>query len=543
MKLITKIWLLAMCLVLSIGLIDMALAEQPQYTEFSLPIDYKASLAKDEQVFQDVQINLPNGLSDLVSFNIFLKGDFAGAVVRGIVNTSDGIKYCEPNGWTTPNSEGYEMRFDCTTLVDQVIKEKKKSPENLGQVFDSLEITGVGYEVSKSSANVYGDITINYIDDPQGNMDVFGTEYRAQEAATVFLQLRDNQNIPENDGSCYLTLYYPFTFNSTPVAWFTDSPMIHLEGSDGLYYYPIAQLPPTQGIYMMTASCRYSESGFFVYEPVNTETEYPNRTVNLGTYLSDSLVLNMQDDYLYEACASSGGNPKTCQADYDFNLSVNGNAPFTNVTDISLHYMGETDTAGVNLTFYVWNWTSSSWLRLQNDLIFKGGATGPTGLNDHRGNAVPTDGTINPTTNIVRIRLDAQSGTNFNMFNNWLSMEILEANGTVTDLKGSGEIHVNDWFNNYTGLISDAVWNWQERTLTDFDFNVTIDNITSQQIADDTTEAVWNYSGTVNTNVLSQFVNAIWSHLGSIHINILESFSNHSWYNTTGRYTHGEIVP
>ncbi len=543
MKLFAKLLLIGMALILTIGMIDLAIAEQPSYNEFSVPIDYKVSLVKDEQVFHDISLTLPNGLSDLVSFNINLKGDFAGAVVRGIVNTSSGIQYCDPNGWTTPNAEGYELRFDCTTLMDEVIKDKKKSPEQIGNVFNSLNITGVGYEVSKASANVYGDIKINYIDDPVGDMHVFGTEYRPGERARVFLQLKNNQGLQENNGSCILNVYYPNQVNATADPFIIDAPMLFLDGSEGLYFYDIPSLPYFAGVYMMSAGCNAQVSSAFVYFSDGTDPNSPTRTVTMGDYSSSTIVLNSYNDFGYTKCESSSGNPKRCGAVYDFDTSVH----FTNtsnVTDLSLYYMGEASTQA-EITFYVYNWTSNSWYNLPNNLTFSGQAVAqPTGLNDFISNKIPHENFIHPN-GTIRVWSRSSSGTNFQQYDNWLNINLKTASGVIQDLKGSGEIHVNDWFNNYTGLISDAVWNWDSRTLTEFDFNVTISNVTLDEIATETTNQVWNYSGTVNTNIITQLVNALWSYIGSINTNILEQFTNSTWNisDGNGRYVNGIVIP
>jgi len=62
------------------------------------------------------------------------------------------------------------------------------------------------------------------------------------------------------------------------------------------------------------------------------------------------------------------------------------------------------------------------------------------------------------------------------------------ANGTVQQVQGSGELHISDYVSGLHTSIS----------------NIQINNSAIAQ-------AVWDYNGTINTNILSQFSNAVWT--------------------------------
>lgn len=563
-------------------------------------------------------------------------------------------------------------------------------------------------------------------------MELHGTDYRPGERGRIFLQLKDSQGFPENEGSCLLDLYYPFRINSTADLFITNAPMLHLGGSNGLYFYDIATIPDETGIYMMSAGCNAKLSSNFVYETTGADIFSPFRTNTTGTYYSSTLALNSYTDFAYTRCESSsialfdlggaadfgalsgaaiagtghvegdigaatgtiavpittngtkyaigdpivldalvnytaaynvglnltydtqlsatiydfagqnltsgiynigtaatttgvltfdgGGNPdatfviqvgtsldttlnvgnmilingaqaknifwiveaaitigantnivgtflggtamtfgsnttlsgralmgqtggtitlatttisevgdsssEMCQATYHFDTTVHFSNT-TNITDLSLFYMGEASTTAI-LTFEAYNYSANAFHLLPNNLIFSGLAVGgyATGVNDFSSNAIPPEDFISPSGNIT-IRLTSSAGSNFDQYNNWLNINLRTESGLVQALKGSGEIHINDWFDfyrqsytdsnweNFTGTINQNIldqfgnqtasdiWNFPERNLTTFVF----DNTNYSLIA----EVVWNYNDTILTNILTQISNAIWT--------------------------------
>ena len=79
--------------------------------------------------------------------------------------------------------------------------------------------------------------------------------------------------------------------------------------------------------------------------------------------------------------------------------------------------------------------------------------------------------------------------------------------------------------------ISIAVWNYTNRSLTYY-----ADAMNYTQAAN----SVWGYTGTVNSNIISQFVYAIWNYIGDITV-VTNKISQSVW-TWNYRYTHGEIL-
>lgn len=328
-------------------------------------------------------------------------------------------------------------------------------------------------------------------DRASGSIQVFGTEYEINDDGTIFVQLKDNQGIPVNDGSCQIDIYYPNQPNSTHAVLLKNAPLIYLNGSDAIYYYDI-NIPNVTGIYMVSASCSYSFQNFWIY-PTNS-IYYPNVTRLFGSYSGSTIVLNSPTDYLYTFCSSTGGGIKECTSEYEWNISYYG-VNQTAINAIGVHYLGETSTSGVHLTMYVWNWSDYSWYNLPNNITFSGLAKSgyPTGINNYLGNTIMDDGEdpqdfIN-TSGIIKVKLQSTLGTNFDQYNNWLALSVMAQEGVVVDVKGSSELHVSNHMENITMLISnlsnltaEQVWNYPARNLTYINYTEVIDRIDALDI-------------------------------------------------------------
>jgi len=364
-----------------------------------------------------------------------------------------------------------------------------------------------------NTGTISGWLDLTYMNDPAGDMDIFGTEYSPNDPATIFLQLKDADGNPIQNGLCYLDMWYPLTVNNTHPYTIQDAPMMKAEGDDGLYYYDLTA-PSTLGVYMLSSKCSYSLLGGFVYGMTGVETHKPNRTVIQGTYVGDTIFLNDFEDWIYTDCASTGGGVKNCEAQYDFDTKIHWDN-MTNFTNINLYYMGEASVKATT-SFYFWNWTNSSWKILPNNLTYSGLASSvPIGIGDFASNEIPSsriNDIRNSTTGIIRIKTLSTFGNSFSTFDNWLNIELKSAEGQLQDLKGSGEMHIT----NIPNATIFQVWNYTNRSLTDNG---------NQLIA----QKVWNYSGTINPTLLSQIAGSIWNWSGSIASNILNLFSSDVW--------------
>jgi hypothetical protein len=136
--------------------------------------------------------------------------------------------------------------------------------------------------------------------------------------------------------------------------------------------------------------------------------------------------------------------------------------------------------------------------------------------------------------------------TNWNYANRTLTYyEVTQVNAT--------DIAIQVWQNNnrtltyyqINNITADDIWNYNNRTLTDFNFTVTA-NVNESAIAN----VVWNYGGAIGTNILSQFTNDIWNYSSTVSSNILDQIAvkiwnspdrNLTWYNMTDLTDYNKI--
>jgi len=454
-----------------------------QYNKLYLNPFYKDSLTNNVNSSFSVTINPPDRIAEvnsaILNFNVYATGQTTNYSLWMNGQQCNTRNFYVSTTYAT--SGQVQLSFDCTNIMNKAGTYSvvlRPSGSNTGAVTGWLEIT--------------------YMNKPQGTVEISGTEYARNDLATVFVQLLNEQGIPVNNGACNIYVWYPSSENLTHPYTVIDSPMMEAAGDDGIYYYDWS-IPSDAllGVYMLSVKCSYAFAGNFVYGMTGSETNYPIRNVTSGTYTGGEIFLNDYEDWIYTQCASSGGATKSCEAWYTFNTTVNfGNT--TNFTVGELFYMGEA-SAKATMSFYVWNWTSNSWTLLANNLTFSGGATSvPIGIGDFASNNLPmNDSSISPD-GIIRIRTLATFGNVFAEFDNWLNIKLLNYDGLVTDVKGSGEMHVTD----RNDAIASSVWNYTNRTLTDYNnteiFNLTLvnPNLTALQVWSFSNRSLTDYNTT-----------------------------------------------
>jgi hypothetical protein len=360
-------------------------------------------------------------------------------------------------------------------------------------------------------------------DTKTGSMSIHGTEYNIGDSATVFLQLMDSQGQFINTGSCVLDIYYPNQPNLTHAQYIYDAPMIYKTGSDGLYFYDLT-VPSVAGVYMLSATCSYAYMGNWFYPPYDVRKS--GITVIQGVYEGDTYSLNSYEDAEFMRCASDSPVPQSCIATYSFNLST-----LINVTNINIFYSGESNEKA-KLHMFVWNWSSSSWVQLPNILTFSGRALSgtPTFIGDFISNSVPINNTINGSYDML-FMLKTNHTTSFKQYDNWLSLNILTAEGIIYNLKGSGELHVSNALSNLTVYINStqlndiakSVWEYNSKNLTYYpamDYQQVAQyvwNHTTRNLTDDLVSMVWNYPNRNLTYInFTDVLNAIQSSNASI---------------------------
>jgi len=202
-----------------------------------IPLEYQATLGASVNYLKNVSIDIPDGISKILSFEIFLNGDIAaGTNVYGLFGGNGIYVSCNPESWPIYiDSTSYKISFDCTDLVKQADWKGSEKIE-------------VGFYVDNLAVNIKPEIRMTYVNKPRMEFKVYGTEYIPGEIAKPFLQFLDEDKQPINDSSCFLDIYYP---NSTK--WHDDLLMSY--GDDGLYYRNVQLPDETLGIYMISAKC------------------------------------------------------------------------------------------------------------------------------------------------------------------------------------------------------------------------------------------------------------------------------------------------
>jgi len=429
-----------------------------QYSKIYLSPFYRNSLVNNQNVTYYVNVNPPDGigsvLSAIISFDVYMTPSVNFTI--WVDNQSCNTKNFYVSTTYAGAGQG-RISFDCSNIIK----------------------TNKTYEVKlrPSGANtgaIIGWLDLTYKNMPPGRIQISGTEYNVGDSATVFVQVTDEQGIPVQNASCYLDVWYPNTVNSVHNYTVRDAPMIKAEGDDGIYYWDW-NIPEnaTLGVYMLSAKCSYSHKGAFVYSMEGTETNYPSRTVVSGTYTGSPLFLNDFEDWIYTQCSSGGGSTKYCESIYDYNTTVHFGTSFYNesgnITNIDLYYMGEASQKAT-IIFYVWNWTSNSWITLPNTLTYSGSSSNvPIGVGNFVSNSLPTRDVINKTNGLIRIRYYASYGSTFYLFDNWMNIAIRTIEGTVHEVKGSSEMHISN--------IPRAVWNYTTRELTEYNNSVLLEKI------------------------------------------------------------------
>jgi len=121
------------------------------------------------------------------------------------------------------------------------------------------------------------------------SMKFFGTEYTAEEPATIWLQLLRNYQ-PLNNATCYITAYQP---NKT--IFLNKTLMNYLDGSDGVYYYDLTA-PSILGVYMLSANCKIPQDAFVDdFIDYSKLEDWKNTTIQNGKVLLSAGFLELPD--------------------------------------------------------------------------------------------------------------------------------------------------------------------------------------------------------------------------------------------------------
>ena len=370
---------------------------------------YVPSMTQNVNTTFNLPINPPDGISEVKSAVLNFQVYGAPTITFTLYANN---KSCNPASFsiaTTYASTGLlSFAFDCSNVI--------KSAGNY-----TLKMAP-----SKTTGATYGWMDFVYVNNPNGQMEVKGTEYFAGDRGTVFLQLVDAYGQPINTAACFTDIYYPYSYDLNHTAFVEDVPMLYKE--EGLYYYDFV-VPPYTGVYMVLGKCRYGRTD---YRWLNDLSYFPSITATTGTIAGDPQVLDSYLDGLYVKHTDAGDK-------VGLNVTIS-NLTESNVSAISFSGFFNAEKAGT-VTASVWNYTSGKWVALGTTSAIATGA-GVSAQNDYFGfslNVANASQVING--GVMKFWLNS-TGTGVVWWNAlWASVYSFDEK--YVPIYGSGELHIS----------------------------------------------------------------------------------------------------
>ena len=257
-----------------------------------IPIGFGNNVPGGNAVFKTINLQLPDNINQSVYAVLKLTGDYLNnTMLIDMVNVSGIITNCTPT-ISSPNINvyNYHTEVDCSNAFSNY----KGGP------------VGFGFYGNKTVTNIFGSLQLTYYNNPFGTLQLSGTEYSPGDPGTIFIQLRDAQGLPINNGNCYLNIYNP-QINGTHSVSIANAPMLNLANNisgsnDGIYFYDLV-VPSTLGIYMLSAKCSYN---FLVVDPMLYS--YPSFSSTLGTWIGSTIDSSTLDG-VYQQCLAVSSVP------------------------------------------------------------------------------------------------------------------------------------------------------------------------------------------------------------------------------------------
>lgn len=456
----------------------MISAVQPtqQYNKIYLSPFYQASLTQNINYTYAVSVTPPDKISSVKSAIITFDAYINPARTFNV--WVDG-KQCNNPSYTvstTYASAGKStVYFDCSNIINQA-----------GTYNVTLQITG------GNIGSTTGWLDLTYMNNPAGTLTLHGTEYQIGDNAKVWIQLLMANQTPISNAICYADIYTPAGTIYVERTLMTN--MYH----DGIYYYNLVA-PSTVGVYPAIALCYYTAG-----QTNNNATSY---VINNGAFgsgtLADTYLLD--GNFLRVAENNTGGFNRQIDVAYNFSNGTLCNVSELLMTGISLVTTTRwfAGVSGDDMSMYVYNYTTGGWIALSNKIV--SGAGFKDVSNSLQFNNLTKAGLVNGSGTNLRFKfndtnLTDGSSNNFDVDYLQLTCDQLTT-PLAQEVRGSSEMHISDFsYINFTSSIN-----------------------TSQLVSD-----VWNYNGTVNPNILSQFASSVWNLFNSTY-NFINSIATSVW--------------
>jgi hypothetical protein len=216
---------------------------------------------------------------------------------------------------------------------------------------------------------------------------------------------------------------------------------------DGIYYYDL-DIPIQQGVYPATALCYYQAGSTYNY--ASSYYMY-NGSISAGT-LDRTYVLDAS--YLLgDESPSGNGNPRRLWAEYNFsNSSKLCNISAALLQGITVSWTGRWNSNLANdfLTFWIYNYSSSRWIGLDNTVV--GSGTGSKSVSNSIAlNNLTKAGFVNSSGGNIRIKINDTSlaDTTTSAYDvDYLSVSCDSLLTPVwQEVRGSSELHVTSEYN------------------------------------------------------------------------------------------------
>lgn len=356
-----------------------------------------------------VDINPPDNIKEVINAIVFF--DVYINPTRNFTIMVNN-QFCRSSSYyistTYATSSQARIYFDCGNIINKT-----------GTYNVSLRVTG------GNVGSLIGWLDLTYMNDPKADIFMYGTEYNSRDLGKVWLQLLDNQKNPVNNATCLVNVYYPDNNK-----FINNAIMEKLE--KGIYYYDFI-VPNYQGVYPAIAECFY----------VTNETRYvsSSATVIKGTSKAGSyLSTHLDDNVIWEIEEANGG------VTVMFNFTGIPQPQFISFVDIiwsGIWKKEKRDVSVDNIRIYVWNFTSSSWQLLPNQIYYSGTEYKVT--NSFQISNLSTSG-IYKNGNMALLFNDSVSDATKTKFKtDYLAISFIYlAFGEFQEVKGSSEIHVHD---------------------------------------------------------------------------------------------------
>ena len=232
------------------------------------------------------------------------------------------------------------------------------------------------------------------------------------------------------------------------------------------------------------------DSGFFIGADQNGNNVFDGQVDEVCMWKGEDLdIKDIVANYQINRCSDILAINRTLDVEVTI---TNVQLSAFNLDELFISTTYQWSGVGEGLEVSAWNFTGGQWVLLENNLTYS--VTDSTVTHQLFGNYTDyLDGSNN-----ILIRYHDEVSEEFGVHRlklNWVSVIAHNHIDTpITEIRGAGEIHVNDWFVNQSSEISEAVWQYSDRTLTEFDFDV----VNETEIA----EEVWSFENRTLTEFL-----------------------------------------